>query len=118
MNEEGDLVGEADLPGADVTGIHHAFLWRNGTMIDLGTLGPSTSHAVAVSAKGQVVGRFRIGDVDNPLQHAFIWENGGPMVDLNTLVVASSALELFATEDIYKRGWIAARGFPRGRSAH
>src|SRR5206468_1839311 len=36
MNEEGDVVGEADLPGADVTGIHHAFLWRNGTMIDLG----------------------------------------------------------------------------------
>ena len=114
LNDAGDIVGEADLPGADVTGIHHAFLWRNGTMIDLGTLGPSTSHAVAVNSSGRVVGRFRVGNLDNPLQHAFLWENGGPMVDLNTLIVGTSTLELFDAENINDRGWIAGRGFPPG----
>jgi probable HAF family extracellular repeat protein len=113
LNDAGDVVGEADLPGADLTGIHHAFLWRNGAMIDLGTLG-STSHAVAVNSKGQVVGRSRIGAVDNPLQHAFIWENGGPMIDLNTLIPPNSPLELYDGENINDRGEIAGRGFPLG----
>jgi probable HAF family extracellular repeat protein len=114
LNDAGDVVGEADLPGAEVTGIHHAFLWRNGTMMDLGTLGPSTSLAVAVNPKGQVVGRYRVGAADNPLQHAFIWENGGPMIDLNTLVPPNSPLELFDGENINDRGEIAGRGFPPG----
>jgi probable HAF family extracellular repeat protein len=109
INDAGDIVGEADLLGSDVTHLHHAFLWKNGVMTDLGTLG-STSHAEGINSKSQVVGRSRIGAVDNPHQHAFLWENGGPMIDLNTLIPANSSLELRDALYINDRGEIAGAG--------
>src|SRR5439155_5654234 len=63
---------------------------------------------------GQVVGRSRIGAPTTPLQHAFLWENGGPMVDLNTLIPPNSPLELYDAENINDRGEIAGRGLPPG----
>ena len=45
---------------------------------------------------------------------AFLWEKGGPMVDLNNLVPANSALELVDTYYISDRGEIAGEGVPRG----
>ena len=105
-------MGEAYLTSSNPDQ-HHAFLWRNGAMIDLGTLG-STSHATAVNSRAQVVGRSRIGDPFSELQHAFLWENGGPMVDLNNQVVGNSPLELYDGEDINDAGWIAGRGLPPG----
>src|SRR6185503_8338083 len=51
------------------------------TLTDLGTLGGSTSGALAINEAGQVVGLASIaGDVEN---HAFVWE-GGVMTDLGT----------------------------------
>jgi probable HAF family extracellular repeat protein len=107
INDAGEIVGTADLPGSQV---HHAFLWRNGLMADLGTLG-SNSHAEAINAQGQVVGRSLVNDTT---VHAFLWENGGPMLDLNTLIPAISGLELYEAENINDRGEIAGRGFPVG----
>ena len=80
---------EADLPG-DQT--HDAFLWKNGVVTDLGNLGV-TSFPHAISASGQVVGSSRI-DATLGNGRAFLWENGGPMVDLNTLIPANSSLTL------------------------
>ena len=111
INGDGDVVGEADLPGSDF--LHHAVLWHNGVITDLGTLG-STSHATAINARGQVVGRSKLGDPFSELQHAFLSENGGPMVDLNTLIGPNSPLELFGAENINDSGWIAGRGLPAG----
>ncbi|HEY5730708.1 MAG TPA: hypothetical protein VIS72_11690, partial [Anaerolineales bacterium] len=37
INERGQIVGESTNPSGDT----HAFLWKNGVMIDLGTLGGS-----------------------------------------------------------------------------
>ncbi len=110
LNDAGEIVGYADLPGSEN---HHAFLWKNGVMTDLGTLG-STSAAFAINSKGQVVGRSRLGAPTTPLQHAFLWENGGPMVDLNTLIPPNSPLELYDGENINDRGEIAGRGLPPG----
>jgi probable HAF family extracellular repeat protein len=111
INNAGEVVGEADLPGSQR---HHAFLWKNGVMTDLGTLG-SNSHAEAINSKGQVVGRSRLGDPTNfRLQRAFLWENGGPMIDLNTLIPANSTLELQEAIDINERGEIAGLGVPSG----
>jgi probable HAF family extracellular repeat protein len=110
LNEAGEVIGDGDLPGSES---HHAFLSRNGVMTDLGTLG-STSHAEAINSKGQVVGRSRIGAIDNPLQHAFLWEHGGPMVDLNTLIPANSSLELEEAFNINDRGEITGLGSPSG----
>ncbi len=113
INDAGEIVGEADLPGSSVTHLHHAFIWRDGVMTDLGTLG-STSHAEGINSKRQVVGRSRLGDPTTTLQHAFLWENGGPMIDLNTLIPANSSLELQDAFYINDRGEIAGAGAPPG----
>jgi probable HAF family extracellular repeat protein len=111
LNDAGEVVGEADLPGSEN---HHAFLWRNGIMTDLGTLG-STSFAEWVNSKSQVVGRSRIGDPTSDLQHAFLWNRGGPMIDLNTIVPLGSDLTLIDATMINERGEIAAQAMlPNG----
>jgi probable HAF family extracellular repeat protein len=109
INDAGDVVGQADLEGSQV---HHAFLWRNGVMKDLGTL-DGNSHATAINSKGQVVGYFSLSGRDAPpFRHPFIWEEGGPMVDLNSLIPANSGLELVAADNINERGEIIGVGVP------
>src|SRR5262249_29537053 len=113
INDAGEVIGHADLPGPSGSQNHHAFLWRNGVMTDLGSLG-SSSHAEGVNSQGQIVGRYRIGGLEDPRQHAFLWEHGGPMVDLNTLIPANSSLELEEGGNINDGGEIVGRGFPPG----
>lgn len=113
INDVGEIVGEADLVGSAVTHLHHAFLWKNGLMTDLGTLG-STSHAEAVNSRGQVVGRSRLGAPSTILQHAFLWEEGGPMLDLNTLIPAGSNVQLIDAYNINDRGEILVDAIPLG----
>jgi probable HAF family extracellular repeat protein len=116
ISDAGEIVGEADT--SDVANTlgqfpHHAFLWRNGSMTDLGTLG-STSHAEAINVRGQVVGRSRLGSEISVLQHAFFWEEGGPMMDLNMLIPAGSNLQLIDAYNINDRGEILVQGLPLG----
>jgi probable HAF family extracellular repeat protein len=111
INDGGEVVGAADLPGGAP---HHGFLWRNGVMTDLGAFA-SSSFAESINARGQIVGRSRIGAVTNPVQHAFLWENGGPMIDLNTLIPANLGVLLGDACCINDRGEIAGVGFlPNG----
>ena len=108
INDAGEVAGGADLPGDQ---IHDAFLWRRGVMTDLGNLG-LTSYAHAISASGQVVGASRMAD--GTTVHAFLWENVGPMIDLNTLIPANSSLTLVFPETINERGEIGGTGVPAG----
>ncbi len=112
ITDSGDLIGTADLPGPSGSQSHHAFLWRNGVKTDLGSLGDS-SHAEGINSQGQIVGRSK-PTPDSPVQHAFLWEHGGPMVDLNTLIPANSGLLLEEGGNINDRGEIAGRGLPSG----
>ena len=109
VNDAGEVVGVADFPG-DV--LHDAFLWKNGVMTDLGNLG-QTSNAHSINSKGQVVGASKVSSETGEIR-AFLWENGGPMVDLNNLVPANSAFDLVSADHISDRGEIVGEGVPRG----
>jgi probable HAF family extracellular repeat protein len=107
MNNFGEVVGRADLPD----GFHHAFLWQDGIRTDLGTLG-TNSTAVQINSRHQIVGASRLDAADN---HAFLWEKGGPMADLNSLLVSNpSGLTLVCAFNINDRGEITGLAAPPG----
>jgi len=58
------------------------FLWKDGTMIDLGGLGGTFGFAQCANNRGQVIGQSNLPGDKN--QHAFLWEKG-TMQDLGTL---------------------------------
>jgi probable HAF family extracellular repeat protein len=64
--------------------IYHAFVWSNGTMTDLGTLGGNFSAGNAINLSGEVVGSAQI---TTGLSHVFLW-NGGKMTDLSTTALS------------------------------
>lgn len=108
--DSGVVVGNAELPGSQT---HHGFLWRQGVMTDLGSLyGEPCSNGRGVNNRGQVVGDTT--DCTGLNLHAFFWENGGPMVDLNTLIPPNSSLRLLVAFNINDRGEIAGVGVPQG----
>jgi probable HAF family extracellular repeat protein len=102
-----------------------AVLWKNGTLIDLGTLGGNQSSAGAVNDFGQVVGTALNGITDpapgsaglvaaqncavTPINtteaRAFLWQNG-VMHDLGTLGGPDAGASL-----INDRGQVAGQSF-------
>jgi probable HAF family extracellular repeat protein len=109
INDAGDVVGSADLPGSQ---IHDAVLWRHGKIHDLGTVpGDPCSRGRGLNSRGEVVGGS--SDCRNFL-HAFVWEEGGPMLDLNTLIAPGSGFQLTNAFNINDRGQILAKAAPVG----
>ena len=113
LNEAGDVAGFADLAGSQT---HHPALWSQGNIRDLGAVeGDPCGQALSVNARGQVVG----GTSDcNYFLHAFLWEKGGPMLDLNSLIPADSGLGLTFAININDRGEILAKAIPPGVSRY
>jgi probable HAF family extracellular repeat protein len=64
-----------------------AFVYQNGRMQDLGTLGGPYSMASAVNAAGTVVGKADLprGRGESGPTHAFVFQSGSGMHDLGTL---------------------------------
>jgi len=113
LNDAGEVVGTATLPGDQV---QHAFLWKNRVMTDLGTpSGDACSQAENINSIGQIVGASQsVQDCFGRFTHAFLWENGGPSVDLNTLIPPDSPLLLTVAGLITDRGEIIGGGDPIG----
>jgi len=76
INNRGHVVGSL----IDSEEGNHAFLYRNGTMINLGVLPTGTfSDAYGVNERDQVVGRALYvtpGLPNDRFFHAFLWQNG------------------------------------------
>lgn len=80
INDAGEIVGMS----ANAKGEERPTLWKNGTPVDLGTLGGPNGTAGAINSRGQIVGvsdavygsRFAI--------RATLWD-GGKVIELATL---------------------------------
>lgn len=79
INDGTDIVGR----GVTQNIVTHAFLWKDGLMQDLGTLGGNTSVAYAINDHGWVVGDAQFDGT--PSRHAFLWRVGIGMQSLGTL---------------------------------
>ena len=69
LNERGQAIGTSMLAGDESW---HAFLWENGKMVDLGTLGGESSESLAIDQQGWIVGRSDYSP-DSPDHHAVLW---------------------------------------------
>jgi probable HAF family extracellular repeat protein len=100
INDSGQIVGTSQINATDPNGfaacggtpgsqIIRAFLYENGKMKDLGTLGGYDAFGAAINDRGQLVGSSQISKTVDPTlgfvrQHVFMWTNG-VMTDLGTL---------------------------------
>ena len=105
MRDLGTLGGPDSFPGYGCTNLGHAvavglsltnsipnsttgfpttdpFLWEQGTMLDLGTLGGTFGFAQCANNRRQVIGDSNLAG--DQKQHAFLWERG-VLTDLGTL---------------------------------
>ena len=86
INQRGQIVGRSytnSIRNPDTgTPTFHPFLWENGRMVDLGTLGGTQGRANFINNGGQVVGNANLAADQS--SHPFLWDRGS-LTDLGTL---------------------------------
>jgi probable HAF family extracellular repeat protein len=114
INDRGQVVGESYLnsnpsPACGLPLATGAFLWENGKMQNLGSLGGTCTLPSDLNERGQIVGLSNLPDDQNA--HAFLWENG-TMKDLgNTFGGANSS-----AISINHAGHVVGWGEPAGNN--
>jgi len=107
INEHGVVAGSICGPG--LPGDCRSFVWRNtGGKWKKTHLG-NGSVPTSINAREQVVGYGNI---------PFLWEDGGPWVDLSTLVPPNSGLQIYETDQINDRGEIAVQSTDASGNNH
>ena len=85
VNNRGQVVGAASNAVPDPLALDffqlsgtqtRAFLWQNGVMQDLGTLGGQDAFAIIVNDRGQVLGVSLTSANSLAPQDGFLWQNG------------------------------------------
>lgn len=83
VNDNGQIVGWYERTASEAS---KAFLWTNGVITDLGTLGGASSVAIAINNAGQIVGRADLPRKGTQsVYRAFLWTATGAMRDLGSL---------------------------------
>lgn len=108
MNDRGQVTGTS----WSYHGLH-AFLYSNGQMMDLGTLGGHESIGYAINDHRQVVG---LSYITTGLEHALL-DNNGQMLDLNNLIDPALGVPLHDATGINDEGQIVANSYDRALSA-
>lgn len=94
INDSGDIVGQTET----------AFLHRNGTLFDLGSLGGTHSVAYAINNSGEIVGASLMPN--NSPARAFIYSNDS-MVNLGTLWSGGSSYAMAINDNSVVAGYYA-----------
>jgi probable HAF family extracellular repeat protein len=97
INERGQIVGTSFTNSIvnPATGLPTlgSFLWEDGRILDLGTLGGAVGRALMINNRGQIIGQSSLaetpgacvtGDSGTPGCHGFLWDRG-ILRDLGTL---------------------------------
>jgi probable HAF family extracellular repeat protein len=96
----------------------HAFIWKDGQMIDLGTLdGGDFSTANGVNKNGEVVGFSGDPNAENPNNSmtACLWDEDGQIINLNDVVSDSTGWCLVTALGINDNGQITGLGIYEGQ---
>lgn len=101
INDHGQVVGQALIKGDSVA---HAYLWSNGEMTDLGSLGENySSSAWAINNNGEIVGESDFNEFGAPA--AMYWHDG-KTINLNQAMNAGTSVAW----DINDNGVIVGQG--------
>ena len=119
FNNVGDIVGGSDSPYLAYTGnfqvAHHAFVYTNGVMTDLGAIAGQDyySEAESVNDSHEIVGNTQtvLSASGAVLQRAFLYTNG-TMYNLTFYLVGGPTVLLSDAKWIDCQGNIAALGTP------
>jgi probable HAF family extracellular repeat protein len=109
INRGGQIAGSADYDPYNPYNNHflHAFLYENGVMKDLGSLGGATSNGNGINDIGQVVGSSTTIPGNGSLEHAFLYADGA-MRDLGTPISGTSSYAKGINNQGQVVGWYSA----------
>lgn len=72
VNDRGQVVVQSGWRSEWLRGAVRSYVWEDGKVVDLGSLGGTITQAVAINDRGQVVGDSTTAA---GAMHAFVWEN-------------------------------------------